>query len=73
MTEIQNDQTNGIVERLEKIEEQLKQIAERLEKIADVLELLASAIQPQFKDRDANNANLEVRHAPAPARQRQTA
>jgi archaellum component FlaC len=53
MTEFQNDQTNGIFERLEKIEEQLKQIADRLERIADALELLASAIQPQFKDRDA--------------------
>jgi hypothetical protein len=68
MTEFQNDQTNDILVRLEKIEAQLKQIADRLEIIADVLALLASAIQPQFKDRDANNANLEVRHAPAPAR-----
>jgi archaellum component FlaC len=53
MTEFQNDQTNGIVERFEKIEEQLKRIADRLERIADAVELLASAIQPQFKDRDA--------------------
>jgi archaellum component FlaC len=53
MTEFQNDQTNGVFERFEKIEEQLKRIADRLERIADALELLASAVQPQFKDRDA--------------------
>jgi archaellum component FlaC len=53
MTEFQNDQTNGIVERLEKIEEQLERINDRLERIADALELLASAVQPQFKDKDA--------------------
>jgi len=73
MTELQNDQTNGTLVRLEKIEEQLTRIADRLEIIADAVELLAAAIQPQFEDRDANNANLEVRHAPAPARKRQTA
>lgn len=28
-------------------------IAEQLKRIADALELLATAIQPQFKDRDA--------------------
>jgi archaellum component FlaC len=53
MTELQNDQTNGIFERIEKIEEQLKQIAAQLERIADALELLSSAVQPQFKDTDA--------------------
>ncbi len=53
MTEFQNDQTNGIFERIEKIEDQLKRIADRLERIADALELLASAVQPEFKDRDA--------------------
>jgi archaellum component FlaC len=53
MTEFQNDQTNGIFERIEKIEEQLKRIADRLERIADALELLASVVQPQIKDRDA--------------------
>jgi len=53
MTEFQNDLTNGIFERFEKIEEQLKRTNDRLERIADALELLASAIQPQFKDRDA--------------------
>jgi len=53
MTELQNDQTNGIVERLEKISTQLERISDRLERIADALELLASAVQPQFKDRDA--------------------
>ncbi len=51
--------------RLEDISDQLKQTNDRLSRIADALELLASAIQPQFKDRGANNANLEVRDAPA--------
>ncbi len=64
MTEFQNDQTNGIVERLEKIEEQLKRIADRLDIIADALELLSSAVQPQFKDRDATiNAQAVYREA----------
>ncbi len=53
MTEFQNDQTNGIFERLEKIEEQLSRISDRLERIADALELLASAVRPQIKDTDA--------------------
>ncbi len=44
---------NGAFERLEKIEEQLERTNDRLERIADAPELLASAIQPQFKDRDA--------------------
>jgi hypothetical protein len=46
MTEFENDIVNGVFERAEKIEEQLK-------RIADALELLSTAIQPQFKDRDA--------------------
>jgi mRNA-degrading endonuclease YafQ of YafQ-DinJ toxin-antitoxin module len=47
MTEIEmNDAFERAFERAEKIDEQLK-------RIADALELLASAVQPQFKDRDA--------------------
>ena len=38
---------------LEDISDQLKRTNDRLERIADALALLASAIQPQFKDRDA--------------------
>ncbi len=64
MTELQSDKTNGIVERLEKIEEQLERIADRLEIIADAVELLTAAVQPQFKDRDATiNAQAVYREA----------
>jgi hypothetical protein len=53
MTEIQNDQTNGVLVRLEKIEEQLQRITDQLTRIAAALELLASVVQPPIKDRDA--------------------
>ena len=53
MTEFENDLTNGTFQRLEKLEQQLERTNDRLERIAVALELLASAIQPQFKDRDA--------------------
>jgi hypothetical protein len=35
------------------IEIHAEDIAAQLERIADALELLSSAVQPQFKDRDA--------------------
>jgi ABC-type transporter Mla subunit MlaD len=66
--EIYEETQQSIIEipaRLEDISDQLKQTNDRLSRIADALELLASVIQPQFKDRDANNSNLEVSHAPA--------
>jgi hypothetical protein len=53
MTELRNDKTNGVLVRLEKIEEQLQRITDQLTRIAAALEVLSSAIQPQFKDRDA--------------------
>ncbi len=60
MTEFQNDLTNGVFERLEKIEEQLKRTNDRLERIADSLELLASAIQPQIKDRARTHVGRQM-------------
>jgi hypothetical protein len=59
MTEFQNDQPNGVLVRLEKIEEQLQRITDQLTRIADALEVLSSVVQPPIKDRDAK-LNIEA-------------
>jgi hypothetical protein len=58
MTELRNDQTNGVLVRLEKIEEQLQRITDQLTRIATALEKLTLIVNNDDKDDGLPYANI---------------